>query len=100
MDVSLTEVSSVSEPAPPDRPSTETVDGGDQHHDGLSYRIPANPEVLFPIDVGALNPPPEVLERRTGDSAADLEDLRRRALAEALGQAAAECASTFELPER
>ena len=85
---------------PARQPLNETARGGDQHDDGLPYRIPANPEVVFPTDVGALNPSPEVLERRTGDSAADLEALRRRALAEAWGQAAEECASTFKLPER
>lgn len=88
----------VSQPA--QQPLTEPAGSGDQCDDGLAYRIPANPEVVFPIDVGALNPPPETLERRTGDSTADLEGLRRRALTEAWGQAAEECASTFKLPDR
>lgn len=69
-------------------------------NDRLTYRIPADPAVMYPRDVGALNPPPERLNRQTGGGDADLRALRERALGEACGQAAAECASTFELPDR
>lgn len=100
MGESPVETSQPSESTTVERSSAEAASGEDGIDDGLSYRIPANPEVMFPPDTGALNPPPETLARRTGNSAADLESLRRRALAEAWVQAAEECASTFQLPDR
>jgi hypothetical protein len=86
--------------AAPQEQEANAAPDGITVNDRLRYRIPADPAVMYPRDVGALNPPPERLNRQTGDSDADLRALRERALGEACGQAAAECASTFELPDR
>lgn len=74
--------------------------GRHQVTDLEELRIPADPVALVPSDPGVLNPAPERLERQSDSSAEDLRSLRDRALAEACAQAAAECASTFQLPER